>query len=266
MAIPPNDAVPPMKPSPNSVGKVQPAETFQLKGGLFYMTVLELRCVDLDAIAVELAVKVGESTDLLQEAPLLLSFERLSPADQETLGLRDLVALCRNLDLRPAAVRGVSDQLAWEAAGLGLANIPKGKDKAAAAQAAPQRAPAPSAPAGAQVPTVAPTKLITTPVRSGQQIYARGGDLVIITSVSPGAEVLADGSIHCYGPLRGRALAGVQGDTSARIFCGSQEAELVSIAGQYLVDEVLRTSHWKQPVQFFLKAGALTTQPLFTQQ
>lgn len=83
------------------------------------------------------------------------------------------------------------------------------------------------------LPVVRPTKMITAPVRGGMQIYAAGGDLIVLAPVSPGAELLADGNIHVYGPMRGRALAGVKGDTSARIFCQQLGAELVSIAGNY---------------------------------
>ncbi len=93
------------------------------------------------------------------------------------------------------------------------------------------------------VPAAAPaalkTRLVTEPVRSGTQIYARGSDLIVTASVSPGAELVADGNIHVYGALRGRALAGAGGDEAARIFCTRLEAELVSIAGRYLVSEHL---------------------------
>jgi septum site-determining protein MinC len=99
-------------------------------------------------------------------------------------------------------------------------------------------------------------------VRSGQQIYAAGGDLVIIAPVSAGAEILADGNIHVYGPLRGRALAGVKGDTSARIFCQSLEAELVSIAGNYKVNEDLQKEHWKGNIQARLEGDQLVISPL----
>jgi septum site-determining protein MinC len=102
-----------------------------------------------------------------------------------------------------------------------------------------------------------PTRIITTPIRSGQQIYARGGDLIVMAAVSAGAEVLADGNIHVYGALRGRALAGVQGNENSRIFCSSQEAELVAVAGQFMVDEVLRTNHWKEAVQIYLAGGKI---------
>ncbi|MGC2413773.1 MAG: septum site-determining protein MinC, partial [Stellaceae bacterium] len=96
-----------------------------------------------------------------------------------------------------------------------------------------------AAPAPAMQPARPAARLVTTPVRSGTQIYARGTDLIVTASVSSGAELVADGNIHVYGPLRGRALAGASGDTAARIFCSRLEAELVSIAGNYLVSDQL---------------------------
>lgn len=105
-------------------------------------------------------------------------------------------------------------------------------------------------------------KIISAPVRSGQQIYAPGGDLIVLAPVSAGAELLADGNIHVYGALRGRALAGVKGNTEARVFCQSQEAELISIAGCFMVDEDLRSDHWKQAVQVTLSDEKLKIQSL----
>ncbi|MDH1012063.1 septum site-determining protein MinC [Pseudomonas nicosulfuronedens] len=124
--------------------------------------------------------------------------------------------------------------------------------KEAAAEAAPEK------PAEPPAPVVRPTKLVTTPVRGGVQIYAAGGDLIVLAPVSPGAELLADGNIHVYGPMRGRALAGVKGDTSARIFCQQLAAELVSIAGNYKVAEDLRRSpQWGQAVHVSLSGDVL---------
>ncbi|QRY78952.1 septum site-determining protein MinC [Pseudomonas sp. PDNC002] len=117
---------------------------------------------------------------------------------------------------------------------------------------------APEKPAEPPAPVVRPTKLVTTPVRGGVQIYAAGGDLIVLAPVSPGAELLADGNIHVYGPMRGRALAGVKGDTSARIFCQQLAAELVSIAGNYKVAEDLRRSpQWGQAVHVSLSGDVL---------
>ena len=104
--------------------------------------------------------------------------------------------------------------------------------------------------------------MISEPVRSGQQIYAPNGDLLVLAPVSHGAELLADGHIHIYGPLRGRALAGVTGDTEARIFCQSLEAELISIAGQYKISEDLEGDYWQQPVVVHLTEGHLQIRAL----
>jgi septum site-determining protein MinC len=99
---------------------------------------------------------------------------------------------------------------------------------------------------------------VTQPVRSGTQIYVRGGDLVVTAPVSPGAEIMADGNIHVYGVLRGRALAGASGDVEARIFCSRLEAELVSIAGHYLVSDQLPPEQRGSPVQIALVDDRLT--------
>ena len=123
---------------------------------------------------------------------------------------------------------------------------------------APPAAAAPAVPAPAPPSPRASSRLVTTPVRSGTQIYARGTDLVVTASVSPGAELVADGNIHVYGPLRGRALAGASGDTGARIFCSRLEAELVSIAGRYLVSEQLPADQRGFPVQIALVDDQLT--------
>lgn len=119
-------------------------------------------------------------------------------------------------------------------------------------------------PADAAAPgsSVTKNKIVTTPVRSGQQIYAEGGDLIVTASVGAGAELLADGNIHVYGALRGRALAGVKGNQSARIFCHSLEAELVSIAGQYRISEDLQKSEWHKACQIFLADGKMAIQAL----
>jgi septum site-determining protein MinC len=107
-------------------------------------------------------------------------------------------------------------------------------------------------------PSRATTRLVTEPVRSGTQIYARGADLIVTAPVSAGAELVADGNIHVYAALRGRALAGASGDASARIFCSRLEAELVSIAGRYLVSEQLPAEQRGLPVQIALVEDQLT--------
>ena len=106
----------------------------------------------------------------------------------------------------------------------------------------------------------AKTKLVTTPVRSGQQVVAKGADLIITSSVSHGAELLSDGNIHVYGALRGRALAGISGDLEARIFCQSLEAELVSIAGFYRLSDAIEPMNG--PCQIYLLDEHIVIEPL----
>lgn len=108
---------------------------------------------------------------------------------------------------------------------------------------------------------VAP-KLVTRPVRSGQQLYARATDLIIMAHVGPGAEIVADNNIHVYGPLRGRALCGVTGNTESRIFCQSLEAELVSVAGNYKLLEEIPEDLRGKPAQIWFHEGRLNIDPL----
>lgn len=104
------------------------------------------------------------------------------------------------------------------------------------------------------------TLLITQPIRSGQQVYAQGADLIVHAPVSQGAELIADGNIHVYGPLRGRALAGVSGNKNARIYCQKLEAELVSVAGHYSVSEDIKFTS-TQPMCIYLENDSLQLKP-----
>ena len=107
------------------------------------------------------------------------------------------------------------------------------------------------------------SKIITSPVRGGQQVYAQGGDLIVLALVSAGAELLADGNIHVYAAMRGRALAGVKGNSGARIFCQQMGAELLSIAGQYKVAEDLRRDPlWGEAVHVSLSGDVLNIKRL----
>ncbi|NUO74551.1 MAG: septum site-determining protein MinC, partial [Lysobacter sp.] len=115
---------------------------------------------------------------------------------------------------------------------------------------APAAAPAP---AKIAAPAAAPGLIQSAPVRSGQQIYAENRDLTVLTAVGAGAEVIADGSVHIYGPLRGRALAGAQGNAQARIFCREFHAELVAIAGNYKVLEDIPKTLRGKAVQVWLE-------------
>lgn len=153
------------------------------------------------------------------------------PADAPSPDWAWLAQELKSRGLNPFAVQNASAELAAAAqqAGLLVLNDAAPAPAVVAAEPAPEPVPEPAPePAAA-----APTRIIDKPLRSGQRVYAAGGDIVVLAAVNPGAEVIADGSIHVYAPLKGRALAGARGDTSARIFTTHLEAELVSIAGVY---------------------------------
>jgi septum site-determining protein MinC len=181
-----------------------------------------------------------------------------------------LLSLLRRYGLQPIAVRHAPEHLVESARKAGLAVLSSdsgrlsGERPVAGSTAAPQVAPPAPVPEPAQssldITPAAPaasTMIIERPLRSGQQIYARGCDVVILGGVSNGAEVIADGSIHCYGPLRGRALAGAQGNTAARIITTCFAPELVSIAGVYRTFERGITANLAgKPAHAVLRAGA----------
>ena len=219
--------------------------SFKLKGSRVTITILELYEYDYATFNDQLAETVRSAPDFFQQTPVILSLERCK--DTGFIDFIELGELCREYGLVPVAIRGGSEDQLLSANVAGLPHLPINAAKP------------PEAPEAKKEPeTVAAKNLvITTPVRSGQQVYAKGGDLIIIAPVSPGAEVLADGNIHIYGPLRGRALAGVSGDKSARIFCQSLEAELISIAGNYKVNEDLQKGSWKKHAQASLEGDQL---------
>ncbi|WP_339678186.1 septum site-determining protein MinC [uncultured Zhongshania sp.] len=243
---------------------------FRLKGGLFPLTLLEISHYDRAEFEQQLQDKAAEAPIFFKQTPVVLSFEEFD-GELSALPLSELVEICKTHGLLPVALRNSDAALQDEAKQISLAIMPVGRVKPIADNTASDTAPtatdeASAAPAAEHIgeinPNSSPSKIVTTPIRSGQQVYAPGGDLIIMASVSAGAEVLADGNIHIYGALRGRALAGVRGDTSARIFCQSLEAELVSIAGNFKVDEDLRKDHWKSAVHASLDEQTLCITPL----
>jgi septum site-determining protein MinC len=199
------------------------SQAFKLKGRLYTFTVLQLLTNDPLLFAKQIEELVVKAPRFFDKTPIVL--------DCSALVELDLQAFCQSMrehNLLPVAVQGVSSFLETLAQCQGLAVLhgSQAQDKEFVEEVAPLHEQAKS-------------RLVTTPVRSGQQIVSKGGDLVIAATVSPGAELLADGNIHVYGTLRGRALAGITGDTKARIFCLSLEAELVSIAGFYRLSDAI---------------------------
>ena len=249
--------------------------SFQLKGSALTVVVLALVDYDPNTLAAELKEKIDQAPHFFVNSPVLISLERLESPETCITLLKDaagLIQICRSLNLQPLGFTAVPDVLLESVQATGLAILPKPSERAL-------KVPSKLATKAAEtvvervVETVVETviqerlvqrvsKVITRPVRSGQQIYAEGADLIVLAQVSEGAEVLADGHIHIYGTLRGRALAGVKGDESARIFCQQMEAELVSVAGNFVLQDALPKELFKKPVQISLKGEKVIVEAL----
>ncbi|WP_447590256.1 septum site-determining protein MinC [Aquipseudomonas campi] len=229
---------------------------FQLKGSMLAITVLELAHNDLERLDRQLADKVAQAPNFFQNTPLVLALDKL-PDGEGNLDLGKLMQLCRSHGLRTLAIRANREEDIAAANVLDLPVLPPSgaRERLVEPVEARKKSEKPEKPAE---PVFKPSKIITTPVRGGQQIYAQGGDLIVLAAVSAGAELLADGNIHVYGPMRGRALAGVKGDSKARIFCQQMGAEMLSVAGQYKTAEDLRRDPlWGQSVQVSLSGDVL---------
>ena len=224
----------------------------QFKGTTLKIIQTQLRATDPATLHAALAELTGNSPDFFENELSVLDFSN-AEALPATVDWISLVKLLRGSGLNAIATRGLPEALANAAAEAGLPTVSadalgRARPKSEAAPepapippAAPEIAPVPQPapqPAPQSAPAAAPqaaTRTVTLdkPLRSGQQFYARGSDLIVTAMISAGAEVIADGNIHIYAPLRGRALAGASGDKTARIFTTCMEAELVSVAGLY---------------------------------
>ncbi len=229
--------------SSTSISRSEPGSAaLEIKGSMFTLPVLRLQSVDLALIAEDLSQRLAQHLRFFKHAPVVIELDHLD--DQASV--LDLPALCvllRQVHLVPVGVRQASPEQAEAAIAAGLAVLkggssatPRSASSLPSSQEKTTTAPS-NVEMAAPKPVALPAKVISQPVRSGQKIYARGGDLVVLAAVNAGAEVIADGNIHIYAPLRGRALAGVLGDNSASIFTQSMEAELVAVAGNYQVFE-----------------------------
>jgi len=222
----------------------------ELKGNLLTLMVLYLYDSDRNLIEQQFAEKIAKAKSFFQNAPLVIDLNTL----QNSAALVDfahLVDLFRKHGLVPVGIRGGNAQQQEAALKVALGILPD--TKPIAAKTEPQEAPAIQA---------TKDKIVSSPVRSGQQVAALQGDLVVLSAVNPGAEVLAGKSIHVYGALRGRAVAGIHGYSEARIFCRYFDAELISIAGQYKLNEDFDDSVRGKAVHIYLENDRLRIQPL----
>ncbi|QJT27534.1 septum site-determining protein MinC [Aeromonas media] len=219
----------------------------ELKGTTFTISVLHLSDGNPDRIRQLLEAKVAQAPQFFNCAPLVLNVERLS----EIPDFEQLRELVESEDFVLVGITGARDEAMKTAAkAAGLAVMVSGKSRKTDPEpAAPAPDPVEAAPVQAPME---PSKVHVGPVRSGQQIYAAGTSLVVLGSVSPGAEVIADDSIHIYGALRGRAIAGAKGNPLARIYCQQLQAELLSIAGTFQLSDALPAGLIQEPVHIRL--------------
>ena len=242
-------------------------QCFQLKSASVSMTALELYFFDDSEFEQTLRDKISQAPGFFKDIPLIISLEKYEGLSSE-LDFFKMIGTCRRHNIHVVGVRGGNDDQRRLARGASLALLPGGnqRDRDIQEPAQPSNNEAPQevapAPQAKDHSEPAPAQIINQPVRSGQQVYAPEGDLIILAPVQAGAEVLAAGNVHVYGPLRGRALAGIHGADHARVFCQSLEAELVSIAGHYKISEDLQDIGWKKAVQIQLRDEVLVVSPL----
>lgn len=225
---------------------------FQLKASSMTFTSLNLFTPNLDIVEAQLKTLVAKTPQFFDSTPVLLDLTTIE-AHNLPLDIIKLLAILRHYRLSPIGIKSYSNEHKEIAKSQHLAIIAQAETAVTPEVKVQEKPMAPPPPA------VITAKIIDQPVRSGKQIYAKNCDLIITSTVSHGAEVLADGNIHIYGTLNGRALAGVQGDTNAKIFCKNLDAELIAIAGNYLVNEQISDEYRNssQFLEIFLEGNKL---------
>lgn len=239
--------------------------SFDFKSASLPLISVVLKTPNLAVLSQELQARFGDTPDFFDEDPAVIVLTQIAQ-DPTPLSFSVLLTLLKHYRLRPFGIHGGSQAHKETAAAVGLMDLPEISSSAVAVPGdAPAPAPAPvAAPAPAEAATQANgTMVIDRPLRSGQQVYARGCDLIVLQAVNFGAEIIADGNIHVYAPLRGRAIAGARGNTEARIFSTCMEAQLISIAGIYRTSEVaLPAEVLGKPAQVRLVGESLVLDPI----
>ncbi len=240
---------------------------FDLKSASLTLVALVLKTGNIQAVAQAMTERYADTPDFFSRDPVVIDLTHLASLDA-SVNFEALIMLLTSFKLNPVAVRGGTPNQTAAALAAGLGEAPD-------SHAAPARVETVvkevvkeviqevirEVPVEVLVP--ATTMIIDKPLRSGQQVYAKGGDLIITALVNHGAEVIADGSIHVYAPLRGKAIAGAQGNRSARIFATCMEPELLSIAGTYrTTDTPLPTNVRGKPAHIRLVGDRLVFDPI----
>lgn len=240
-----------MSPKPSGDSRASLCATFEIKSAQLSLVALFLKTSDSAQLVSDLQARFGpasESSGFFENEPVVFDFSLLDP-NQDCPDLKSLGDAAKACGLVPVAFRAAPElwreklvQQAWVEAPVELAKAKteshvKPSQAMDSAPALADKAALPAAETGAQEVRTYSTMVIDKPLRSGQKVYARGADLVVLAMVNQGAEVVADGNIHVYAPLRGKAMAGARGNPNARIFSLCLEPELISIAGVYRTSE-----------------------------
>jgi septum site-determining protein MinC len=254
--------------------QTQRLEPFRLRGANFNLLVLRLLDPRPEAVVPALGDQFRRAPGFLRFAPIVIGLDDI-PARPEEMDFAGLISGLRALEIMPIGTIGGTPEMRVAAQGAGLPPLRLAGGPAPAEEPPPAvaSAPPPSEPAAAPVPPVPetapggatvlrPAMLIDQPVRAGQRIWAQGADLIVTATVNRGAEVIADGNIHVYGRLLGRAIAGGADNTEARVFALNFDPELVSIAGYYAVREGLGEAPIGRAVQVQLVGEHMRFDPL----
>lgn len=213
------------------------APAYEIKSADLPLVAFQLKTSDVQVVAQALAAQLAETPNFFEQDPAILDLDGLG--DGPAPDFAALIAVLQNHGLRPLAVK--TNHLDWlaqaQAAGLAQADDARIRRQPPVLAPGPTPSPAPAAHTAPLEPALRDALVLDKPLRSGQQMYAKGRDLVVLAMVNAGAEVIADGHIHVYAPLRGKAIAGARGFTGARIFAQSMDPELISIAGVYRTSE-----------------------------
>ncbi len=224
-------------------------QIFELKGNLFTLSVLHLYSTDIALLAEQLYVKIAQAPRFFEGAPIVVNLEEIKNSSLDFVHLKSLI---ERMSFNAVGVCNGSDEQHTQAKAAGLSVLNYSQD----AKSAPVKQEAPNT-SIVEKNVYLPAQVINGTVRSGQQVYAKDRDLIVLGAVSHGAEVIADGNVHVYGTLRGRAIAGAKGIKDACIYCQKLEAELVSIDGNYWISDSLQGEHWGNAVQIQQKNESL---------
>jgi septum site-determining protein MinC len=251
-----------LESNPNDAAADTPLPVVDIRYGQVGLLHVRIRTLDPGAILDELTGRVAAAPHFFRRTPVCLDLIALEKVP-EAAEIRAVIEAVRRAGMLVVGLAGDSDGL-LEAVAIAL-NLPVISSFRARARPVPVLEPAPaqpapaapepaqeSAPARAPADSSVPALIHSQTVRSGQRIYARNRDLIVNAGVGAGAEVMADGCLHIYGPLRGRAMAGAHGESAARVFCQEFYAELVSIAGVFRVFETIPAELAGMPVQAWL--------------